>query len=213
MEDLSPRQEEILQYLSACVDQEGVMPSYREIGSSLGIRSTNAVSDHLKALVRKGYLERVGSAGRSRSIRLTRKATGSLDEGSVVGIPILGDIAASPLYRLAEEDFQGTLRMDAGLLSGGGTVFALVVTGDSMIEAGIHDGDYLFVRQQADARDGEIAVVTVGEEATVKRFYREPDGIRLEPENSAMDPIHVSHDSGEDVRVVGVAVGVFRAMA
>ena len=208
MEDLTRRQREVLEFISAQYDQNGVVPSYREIGRALGMKSTNQVSDHVKALIRKGYVERVGGAGRSRSLKLTPQATGTLDDDSVVGVPILGRIAAgSPLF--AEENYEGTLRVDGSMLPSGGRVFALVVHGQSMIEDGILDGDYLFVRQQPDARDGDIAVVFVDEEATVKRIYREGGRIRLQPANAAMDPIYVDPSSG-DVNVVGVAVGVYR---
>ncbi|MFT4625460.1 MAG: repressor LexA [Myxococcota bacterium] len=208
MEDLTRRQREVLDFVSASYDQTGVIPSYREVGRALGMKSTNQVSDHVKALIRKGYLERVGGAGRSRSLKLTPLATGTLGDDSVVGVPILGRIAAgTPL--LAQENYEGTLRVDGCLLPSGGSVFALVVHGQSMIEDGIMDGDYLFVRQQSEARDGDIAVVFVDEEATVKRFYREGSQIRLQPANAAMDAIYVDAASG-DVSVVGVAVGVYR---
>jgi repressor LexA len=208
LEDLSPRQRDILDFIRMALDQGGVVPSYREIGKALGIGSTNAVSDHLKALIRKGYLARVGEPGRPRSLRLTPQATGHLDGDGIVGVPILGRIAAgTPL--LAVENYEGTLRMDSNMLPPGGQVFALLVHGESMIEDGILPGDYLFVRQKNDARNGEIAVVMVDAEATVKRFYREGRQIRLQPANSAMEPIFVDATSGE-VSVIGVAVGVFR---
>ena len=209
VEDLSPRQREILDFVVAAVEQDGVVPSYREIGTALGIASTNAVSDHLKALIRKGYLERVGEPGRPRSLRLTEHATGFLEDSAVTTVPVLGRIAAGvPL--LAEENYEGSIRVDHSMLPPGGKVFALIVTGESMIEDGILDGDTLFVRQKDDARDGEIAVVMVDGEATVKRIYRERgDKLRLQPANSAMEPIIVDRRSG-DVRVIGVAVGVFR---
>jgi repressor LexA len=206
--ELSPRQREILEFMTAAVDQRGVVPSYREIGGALDIRSTNAVSDHIKALIRKGYVERVGEPGRPRSLRITSRASETLHDDSVVGVPILGRIAAGvPL--LAQENYEGTLRLDSSMLPAGGNVFALMVTGDSMIEDGIHDGDHLFVRQKTSARDGEIAVVMVDGEATVKRLYREGSRLRLQPANSAMDPIYVDQAAG-DVSVIGVAVGVFR---
>ena len=208
MEELSPRQQELLEFLVSAVEQRGVVPSYREIGAALGIGSTNAVSDHLKALIRKGYVERVGEPGRPRSLRLTERSTGFLQDESVTSVPVLGRIAAGmPL--LAEENYEGSIRVDQSMLPPGGRVFALVVTGDSMIEDGIFDGDTLFVRQRSEARDGEIAVVMVDGDATVKRIYREGDRLRLQPSNRAMDPIYVDRRSG-DVSVIGTAVGVFR---
>lgn len=207
-QELSPRQRDMLDYIRTSLDQRGVVPSYREIGAALGIGSTNAVSDHIKALMRKGYLERVGEPGRPRSLRLTTQATGTLDLDGIVGVPIIGRVAAgTPL--LAEQNYEGSLRVDSNMLPPGGQVFALVVRGDSMIDDGIHDGDYLFVRQKNDARNGEIAVVMVDGDATVKRFFREGNRVRLQPANQAMRPIYVDADAG-DVGVVGVAVGVFR---
>jgi repressor LexA len=208
MDDLSPRQQEILEFIRSVIDQRGVPPSYREIGGALGIGSTNAVSDHIKALVRKGFIERVGGRGAPRSIRLTVQASDTFEDEGVQGIPILGRIAAGqPL--LAQENYEGTLRVDSSMVPRGGNIFALVVTGDSMIDDGIHDGDYLFVREKKTARNGEIAVVMVEGEATVKRFFQDGQTVRLEPANSAMKPILIDRRAG-DVQVVGVAVGLFR---
>jgi repressor LexA len=208
MEELSPRQKEILEFILAAIDQRGVAPTYREIGAALGIGSTNGVSDHIKALIKKGYIERGADPGSPRSLVPTPRATGIIEDEGVVGVPVLGRIAAgSPL--LAEENYEGTVRVDASLLPPGGKVFALVVTGESMIDDGIHDGDYLFVRQQKNAKQGEIAVVMVDGEATVKRFFREGDRLRLQPANQAMKPIYVDERSGE-CEVIGVAVGVWR---
>ena len=208
MTELSPRQREIFDFIASSVDQHGVVPSYREIGSALGIGSTNAVSDHIKALIRKGYVERVGEPGRPRSLRITTEVSTTMHDDAVVGVPILGRIAAGvPL--LAHENYEGTLKIDVNMLPPGGNVFALMVSGDSMIDDGIHDGDHLFVRQKTTARDGEIAVVMVDGEATVKRLFREGRQLRLQPANSAMEPIYVDSNSG-DVSIIGVAVGVFR---
>ena len=112
MEDLSPRQKEIIDFLMAAVEQRGVVPSYREIGAALGIGSTNAVSDHIKALIRKGYVQRVGEPGRPRSLRLTEQATGFLAGDAVTSVPVLGRIAAGvPL--LAQENYEGTVRVES----------------------------------------------------------------------------------------------------
>lgn len=208
MDDLSPRQQEIFEFIRSVIDQRGVPPSYREIGGALGIGSTNAVSDHIKALMRKGYIERVGGRGQPRSLRLTNEASDSFEDDGVQGIPILGRIAAG-LPLLAQENYEGTLRVDSSMVPRGGNIFALVVTGDSMIEDGIHDGDYLFVRERSTARNGEIAVVMVDGEATVKRFFQDGTNVRLEPANSAMKPIVVPRGRA-DVQVIGVAVGLFR---
>lgn len=210
MDDLSPRQRAMLDFIVAAIDQRGVAPTYREIGAALGIGSTNGVSDHIKALIKKGYLERAADPGSPRALVPTTRATGLVEDDGVVGVPVLGRIAAG-LPLLAEENYEGTLRVDASMLPAGGKVFALVVTGDSMIEDGIHDGDFLFVRQQKQVRNGDIAVVMVDGEATVKRFFREGERIRLQPANSAMKPIYVQPSDGE-VDLVGIAVAVFRRM-
>lgn len=207
MDDLAPRQRELLDYVAAYTDQKGIPPSLREIGEALGIRSTNGVSDHVKALVKKGYLERVGDARTSRGIRLTAQARGGFRQTSTVAVPVIGRVAAgSPL--LAEENYAGTLHMDSAMMPSQGTVFALVVSGTSMIEDGIMDGDYVFVRQQATARAGDTIVALVDGEATCKRFYKDGARVKLEPANSAMEPIYV--DSTRAFEIVGVVVGVYR---
>ncbi|TVQ89922.1 MAG: repressor LexA [Deltaproteobacteria bacterium] len=210
MSDLSSRQQQLLDILRAAFDQTGVCPSYREIASAMGINSTNGVSDHIKALERKGYVERVGGRGASRSIRLTDRAVSSLSGDGVVGVPLVGRVAAGSLHA-AVEDTQGTLRFDQRLLPRGGDVFALKVHGDSMIEDGIFDGDTVLVQRCEHVHRGEIAVVLVEEETTLKRVFREGNKLRLQPSNSQMEPILVSAESGE-VRIIGRAVGVWRAL-
>lgn len=207
MEDLAPRQRELLDFVAAYTDQKGIPPSLREIGEALGIRSTNGVSDHVKALVKKGYLERVGDARTSRGLRLTAQARGGFRQTSTVAVPVVGRVAAgSPL--LAEENYAGTLHMDSAMMPSSGAVFALVVTGTSMIEDGILDGDYVFVRQQPSARNGDTVVAMLDGEATCKRFWKEGGGVRLEPANSTMQPIHV--DPSRPFELLGVVIGVYR---
>jgi repressor LexA len=207
VDDLSPRQVQVLEFIKSWMDQYSIAPSFREIGEHLEIKSTNGVSDHVRALERKGYVERVGGRGAARSLRLTQKATGTLEDDRVVGVPVLGRIAAG-IPITAVEDPEGALMMDRDLLPSG-SIFALVVRGDSMIEDGILDGDYVFVRKQAMCREGEIAAVLVEGEATVKRFYRENGRIRLQPSNSEMEPIYVGQDVAE-CEVLGVVAGVYR---
>lgn len=210
MHDLSPRQREILEFLVATIDQSGVFPSYREIGRALGIGSTNGVSDHLKALEKKGYVERVGGRGASRSMRLTGRAGDTMSTEGIVGVPVVGRVAAGSLHA-AVEDYSSTIRVDRTMLPRSGDVIALTVHGDSMIEEGINDGDTLFVQRTDSVRNGEIAVVLVEGEATVKRVYRENGGLRLQPSNKDMEPIFVDPSAGE-VSVVGRAVGVWRIL-
>ena len=221
-DDLSARQRAILDFFRDWLDRQGVPPSYREIGQAMGIRSTNGVSDHVKALIRKGYLSRVGEGSRARSLVLTERALAigpdvpDRDDENLVEIGVFGRVAAGqPL--LAEENREETLRVDSFLLPGAGKVFALRVTGDSMIEDGIFDGDYIFVRKQLQVNDGDIAVVMVDDEATVKRFYREtiPGGgfrVRLQPANSTMSPIYVDASDFREVNVLGIVVGVYRKL-
>lgn len=207
MKGLTDRQREILDFITMFIDQTGVQPTYREIGEALGIRSLNGVSDHLKAIERKGFIERNCVRGAPRSLRLTSAAQGELEDG-VTSIPLLGSVAAGvPL--LASENYDTSIRIDNSMLPSGGDLFALKVSGESMIEDGICDGDTLFVQKTQTARDGEIAVVLVDDEATVKRIYREGSTLRLQPSNSDMSPIIVDRNSG-DVSILGVAVGVFR---
>ena len=209
MDDLSPRQREILDFLVATVDQSGVFPSYREIGRALGIGSTNGVSDHLRALERKGYIERVGGRGASRSTRLTHKATDRVSHDGIIGVPLVGRVAAGPLHA-AVEDYTATLRVDSSMLPRSGEIIALTIKGDSMIEEGIHDGDTLFVQRTPTVRNGEIAVVLVDGEATCKFLFKEQGRYRLQPANSEMAPIYV--DSAEDLEIVGRAVGIWRRL-
>ncbi len=213
MSDLSARQQQVLDVIRAAMAESGVAPSYREIGEQLGIRSTNGVSDHVRALERKGYLERVGGRGAARSLSLTTKGRegmrlrGPAPSGQVVGVPVLGRIAAGiPIAAVEEHD--NLLFIDRQMVQGG-NVFALTVQGDSMIEDGILDGDTVFVRQQPDCRQGEIAAVLVDGEATVKRVFRERGLLRLEPSNASMQSIYVAPDVGE-CRIMGVVVGVYR---
>lgn len=207
-EDLSARQQQVLDVIVAWADQHGVTPSYREIGRQLGIKSTNGVSDHVGALMRKGYLERVGGAGAARSLRLTGRARTHLEEDRAVGVPLLGRIAAGvPIT--AQEDHSRTLFVDRTMLPGGEAVFALEVNGESMIEDGILDGDVVFIQRRGSVRNGDMAAVLVDGEATVKRVYREQGGLRLQPSNSGMHPIWVEPDASE-VEVLGHVVGVYR---
>ena len=177
----------MLDYIERETSSTGVPPSIRQIGTALGISSTNGVRLHLQALQKKGYIRR--SQRTSRGIvsldRLSNAA--SPTRSTTVDVPILGRVAAgTPI--MAAENHEGSLTLDASLLKNQES-FALRVNGDSMINAGILDGDIVVVRLQQGADNGDIVVALMGEEATVKRFYREKDTIRLQPENSTMPPI------------------------
>ena len=210
MEDLAPRQREVLEVIASWVQQRGIPPSLREIGDVLGIRSTNGVADHIKALVRKGYIERVSGSGIARGLRLTAKCTGTFHESSTVVVPIVGQVAAgAPI--LAQENYDGSIHVDSSMVPAGSTVFALRIRGDSMIGDGILDGDTVFVKQQSTARKGEIVIAMVEDEATCKRFYNEGDHVRLQPSNPDMAPILVA--ANQPLVLLGVVVGLYRGIS
>jgi len=210
---LTDRQRQALDFISQCLRERGYPPTLREIGRHMGIRSTNGVNDHLKALERKGYLVREGL--KSRALRPVDAPGGPAANtpggDQEVEIAILGRVAAgAPI--LAEENVTDRVRIDRMLLGAhdGREVFGLVVEGDSMIEDGILDGDYIFVRKQATASPGDIIVALIEGEATCKRFYPEGDRIRLQPANHAMEPIYVRREDFRDVGILGKVVGVYR---
>src|SRR3954471_6372326 len=194
MQGLTDRQQQVLQYIRTSIADRGYPPTLREIGAHMGIRSTNGVNDHLRALERKGYLSREDM--KSRALRLVSRNDVSANDATVSGddalldVQVLGRVAAG-LPLLAEENVVDTVRIDRMLVRGGRDVFGLRVQGDSMIEAGILSGDYIFVKKQSTADRGEIVVALIGDEATVKYFYPEKDYIRLQPANGQMAPILV----------------------
>ena len=216
---LTARQRNVLDYVIEYQDDHGFPPSMREIGEFFHIRSTNGVSDHLRALERKGWLTRNGQQSRGLTIR---KRPG--DNAVVVSpvdkrpggaaplrVPVLGQVAAG-LPLLAVEQIEQTVTIDPSLVGGGGEVFGLRVEGRSMIGAGILPGDLIFVRRRATADNGRIAVVMIDGEATVKRFYREADHIRLQAENPDMAPIIIDRKASESCQVLGEVVGVWRQL-
>ncbi len=187
------------------MNERGYPPTLREIGGHMGIRSTNGVNDHLEALTRKGYLVREELKSRALRPAGVREAP--------VEIPIVGRVAAGrPM--LAEENVIDRITVDRCFLGAvkGKDVFGLVVQGDSMIEDGIFDGDYIFIRKQATAERGDIVVVMIDGEATVKRFYPENDRVRLQPANSTMAPIYVKRSEFRSVDILGRVVGVYRKL-
>lgn len=215
MEELTERQREILTFIVKETETRGFPPTIREIGEHMDIRSTNGVNDHLKALERKGYLNR--GEQQSRSLVPTKRARlllglGAKRDNGMVDVPVLGKVAAgAPL--LAQEHVEDSVRIDSFLLGGSGReVFALRVKGQSMIEDGIHDGDYLFVRKVPSAQPGEIVVALIEDEATVKRYYPEGDRIRFQPANAAMQPIYVNKADFRSTMLLGIVVGVYRKL-
>src|SRR3954468_20568441 len=173
-EPLTDRQKAVLDFISRSIEKRGYPPTLREIGEHMGIRSTNGVNDHLKALEKKGYLEREDLKSRAlRPISQNFASDGAGPSGLMVEVPILGRVAAGEPI-LAVEDAQDTVKVDRFFLGSNKEVFALKVKGDSMINAGIYDGDYIFVRKQLVAKKGDIVVAMIENEATVKYFHPEP---------------------------------------
>ena len=205
MEDLSPRQREVLDYIATTIQTHGIPPTYREIGDALAIASTNGVADHVKALVKKGYLAKAGG-GSARGLRLTDSASPPA-RGETVSVPVIGTVAAG-MPILAEENYERTLHVDRSMARDGGAMYALRVRGDSMMEEGILDGDTVIVRQQSTARNGDIVVALINDEATVKFYFHEGERVRLQPAHPTMRPIFV--DRQDSAAIQGLVVGVMR---
>jgi repressor LexA len=207
--ELTGRQREIWSFLVEYVDRHGYPPTVREIGEAVGLASPSTVHAHLANLERAGLLRR--DPTKPRALELVGRDKGAAKGGDAVTelpkLPLLGQIAAGgPL--LAEENVEDEIAVPERLRGD----FLLRVKGESMIDAGILDGDVVVVRRAQDARDGEIVVALAGDdeaadEATVKRFFRESGRIRLQPENSTLDPIYAPH-----VQILGKVVGVFREL-
>jgi len=215
MEELTGRQREILNFILKETETRGFPPTIREIGEEMDIRSTNGVNDHLKALERKGYLLR--GEQQSRALVPTKRARlvlglGAKKDADMVEVPVLGKVAAgAPL--LAAENIEDSVKIDSFFLgSSGREIFALRVKGQSMIEDGIFDGDYLFVKKTPSASPGDIVVALIEDEATVKRYYPEGDRVRFQPANATMQPIYVQRSEFRSTMILGIVVGVYRKM-
>ena len=201
--ELTGRQQEIWTFLVDYVDRHGYPPTVREIGEAVGLASPSTVHAHLANLERAGLLRR--DPTKPRALELTGRQSASV--ATLPKLPLLGQIAAGgPL--LADENVEDELAVPETLRGD----FLLRVKGDSMIEAGILDGDIVVVRRAQDARNGDIVVALAGEdesadEATVKTFYREKGRVRLQPENASLEPIYAPH-----VEILGKVVGVFREL-
>lgn len=217
---LKEREQKILDYMRKEIREKGYPPTVREICSALDIKSTSTAHKDIASLVSKGYIKKDPSKPRAlmlvdngqdpvhdkTSESVQKNIQNSVSQTEVVDIPVVGRIAAgTPI--LAEQNIEDSFPIPVRFV-GSGPNFMLTVRGESMIEAGIMDGDYILVEQQNTARNGDIVVAMVDgfeSEATVKTFYREADHIRLQPENSAMSPIIV-----KDVKILGKVKGVFR---
>jgi repressor LexA len=228
MTGLTDRQLEVLRFIARQIDDAGYPPTIREIGEGLDIRSTNGVNDHLKALERKGYLTRDPSKSRALiPTQLARELLGDgprpsnvvpfsravpRQAGRLVEVPIVGRVAAGQPI-LAQERIEDTVQVDAFLLGTTKKVYGLRVQGDSMIGDGILPGDYVFVKKQLHATDGEIVVAMIDDEATVKRVYFEGDRVRFQPSNPRMAPIYVRESDFRSTMILGVVVGIYRKVA
>jgi repressor LexA len=200
--DLTSRQLEILNIIKKEIALKGYPPSVREIGEAVGLTSSSTVHNHLNALEEKGYIRR--DPTKPRAIEVL-DSFGEFTSRRTVHIPVVGQVAAGrPI--LAAENIEDTFPVPYDLVKED-TVFMLKVRGESMIEAGILDGDMILVRQQPTANNGDIVVALLEDEATVKRFYKEKSRIRLQPENQYMEPIYA-----QNVSIAGKVIGVFRTV-
>lgn len=207
---VTKRQQAVLDNIENCIREKGYGPTVREVCQNLGLSSPSTVHVHLKALEEKGMIKR--DPLKSRSIALTYPLDGSPSSvahvirpsfSKTIDLPLVGNVAAGvPI--LAEENIVDVFTLPTDIV-GDSAAFLLSVCGDSMIEAGINHGDYVVVKEQPTANNGDIVVALVDDGATVKRFYKESDHIRLEPENSSMEPIITS-----DCSIAGKVVAVFR---
>lgn len=202
---LSKRQQQILEFIKNEVRAKGYPPSVREIGEAVGLASSSTVHGHLARLEQKGLIRRDPVKPRAIEILDMDDDISVQSNLSTVMAPIVGKVTAG-MPITAVENIEDYFPLPASMVGNDEDVFLLTVEGDSMIESGIHDGDLVIVRKQQTARNGEIVVaMTEDGEATVKRFYKEADHIRLQPENSSMEPLRY-----KNVTILGKVVGVFR---
>jgi len=204
--ELTERQKEIYNFIKEYIEVNSYPPTYREIGNHFNIASTFGVKRHIDALVKKGFMN-IGENS-NRTISLTENFDETKNNpADIINIPIVGHIAAGvPL--LAEENIEGTFTLHSGLINGKADCFALKVKGDSMINAGIFDGDVVIITPQNDADNGDIVVAMIENEATLKRFKKLKDRIELIPENENYSPIIVNNT--ENFSILGKALGIFR---
>ena len=207
------KEKAILKFIETQVLENGYPPSVREIGKAIGLSSTATVHAYLEKLEKEGYIKKQDKKGRTlKIIKGSNGETITTNPGKdfyiqkeLVNVPVIGKITAGQPI-LAVENVTDTFPIPIDFV-GNSESFMLTVSGESMIEAGILDGDYILVKKQDDARNGEIVVALIGEEATVKTFYKEKNYIRLQPENHTMDPIIVP-----DCKILGKVAGVFRKL-
>lgn len=204
-EPLTKRQKQVLDFVTQYIEVHGYAPSYREIAEAFKLGSVATVAEHVESLVTKGLLQK--NENSARSLQLVTPKDSDFEAESAIGLPILGMIAAgSPIETIAGH--QETLEVPPFMV-GRRHSYVLQVKGQSMIEDGILDGDYVVVQEKTNPNKGEVVVALVnGTEATLKRYYKEKDHIRLQPANSTMDPIIVK--PGTPIEIQGVVIGVIR---
>ena len=211
---LTKKQQAVLDVIEKFITEKGYGPTVREICAELGLSSPSTVHVHLKTLVNGGYIERDPLKSRSITLKGAKAATPAPTAvtnvvepsfSKIVNVPLVGNVAAGEPI-LAEENITDTISLPTDIV-GDAPSFLLSVRGESMIEAGINDGDYVVVKEQPVANNGDIVVAIIDDGATVKRFYNEGDHIRLQPENSTMDPIIT-----RDCSIAGKVVAVFRRL-
>jgi len=204
---LGPRQVEILEFIRKNIKEKGYPPSVREIGKAVGLRSPSTVHNHLERLQKFGYIQK--NPAQPRTIGLIKEDYPTQEEKiyeqqDIAHVPLVGSITAGQPI-LAQENIEDTIPLPMDLITGGGEHFVLRVQGDSMIEAGIYDGDLAIIRKQQSAENGDIVAALMGDEATLKRFYKEKDAFRLQPENSSMEPIYT-----REVTILGKLISLLR---
>jgi repressor LexA len=203
IDDLSKKQLEVLSFIKKEIYKKGYPPSVREICDAVMLKSTSTVHGHLERLERKGYIRR--DPTKPRAIEVLDGNSSITSRKEMVELPIVGKVTAG-LPILAEENIEDSFPVPVDFV-GNQEAFMLIVKGDSMINAGIFDGDYVIVRQQSVAKNGDIVVALLNDEATVKTFYKEKDYFRLQPENPYLMPIIV-----KDLSILGKVIGVFRSI-
>jgi repressor LexA len=204
--ELTDRQRQVLEFIKSDTARTGYPPTVRDIGAAVGLSSSSTVHAHLEALEAKGLIRRDPSKPRALEVLGREVAIAPLPaRQNVVDLPVVGAVAAG-VPMLAAENVESTISLPTEVVRDDST-FVLRVKGESMIEAGILDGDYVVVRSQPTAVNGDIVVAQLEDEATVKRFFKEADRIRLQPENSTMEPIYA-----RDVTILGKVTAVFRRL-
>jgi len=203
MQGLTKRQKMVLDFINRTITSKGYPPTLREIGSHMGIRSTNGVNDHLRALERKGYLKREDM--KSRALRPVESAS----EAEQVNIPVLSRVDAAGSVA-SDENIDRFVTVDGFFTGKNEDVFLSKVDGDGMTEAGILNGDYVFVKRQDDAVSNQIVLALVGDEATVRYYQPHADFIRLQPADKSTPPVVIRRQSASAFSILGVVIGVYR---